>query len=77
MQVAGLCDGKGSMSNGPLDPMDPLDMHMSNGHLSCPLDPMDIDMSSGHLILSIGSNGQAHVHWTFGSAVNKLTRMTS
>ena len=47
MQVAGLCDGKGSMSNGPLDP---LDMHMSNGHLSCPLDPMDIDMSSGHLI---------------------------
>jgi hypothetical protein len=50
MQVAGLWDGKGRMPNGPLDPMDPLDMHMSNGHLSCPLDPMDIDMSSGHLI---------------------------
>ena len=62
------------MSNGPLDPMDPLDMHMSNGNLSCPLDPMDIDMSSGHLILSIGSNGQAYVQWTFGCAVNKLTQ---
>jgi hypothetical protein len=33
-----------------------LDMHMSNGHLSCPLDPMDSHMSNGHFI---------YVHWTF------------
>jgi hypothetical protein len=44
----------------PLDPIDtqisnghsiyPLDMHMSNGHLSCPLDPMDSHMSNGNFL---------------------------
>ena len=46
-------NGKRSMSNGPLDPMDPLDRRMSNGHFSCPLDPMDIRV----------------VHWTFELSV--------
>ena len=73
MQVAGLCDGKGSMSNGPMDPMDPLDMHMSNGHLSCPLDPMDVDMSSGHLICPLDPMDNSNVHWTFDCTVNKFT----
>ena len=58
-----------SMSNGPLDPMDPLDMHMSNGHFSCPLDRMHIDMSSGHKSCPLDPMEYAYVQWTFELSV--------
>ena len=52
----------------------PLDMHMSNGHLSCALDPMDSHMSNGHFICPLVHWIQwtvicpmdiSYVHWTF------------
>ena len=43
-----------------------LDMHMSNGHVSCPLDPMDSHMSNGHFICPLDicvSIGHVWVLW--------------
>jgi hypothetical protein len=65
-----------SMSNGPLDPMDPLDMQMSNGHFSYPLDPMDRHISTGHLICPLDPMDRNMSNWTFDCAVNKSFRMT-
>jgi hypothetical protein len=60
------------MSNGPLDPLDPLDRHMSNGHFSCPLDPMDIDMSSGHSSCPLDPMEYVYVQWTFDLSVHSV-----